>query len=78
MQTPADTLHQYGFALLRRETMAGHTGSACGLYSVMFFEPEKKFGIVVISNGCHTAYAAAFNTVMKKVVNILYEEVVNK
>ena len=82
MQGPVDSLNQYGMALLRTtslipgESMVGHTGSAYGLYSIMFFEPEKKFGIVVISNGCDPAYAASFNTVMKKAVNILYEELV--
>lgn len=84
MQTAVDTLNQYGLALLRintlipGESLVGHTGSAYGLNSLMFFEPEKKFGIVVISNGCHPAYAEAFNTVMKKTANILYEEVVKR
>lgn len=82
MQTPIDTLNQYVFGLLRiktllpDETMTGHTGSAYGLHSLMFFEPDKKFGIVVISNGCHPAYAEAFNTVMKKTANILYEALI--
>lgn len=84
MQTAVDTLNQYGFALLRintlipGESLVGHTGSAYGLNSLMFFEPEKKFGIVVISNGCHPAYAEAFNTVMKNTANILYEEIIKK
>ncbi|RYY50507.1 MAG: class A beta-lactamase-related serine hydrolase [Chitinophagaceae bacterium] len=82
MQMPADTLNQYGLALLSMKTllpgenMVGHTGSAYGLNSSMFFEPNKKFGIVVISNGCHPAYADAFNTVIKKINNILYEELI--
>lgn len=84
MQTPVDTLNQYGLALLRSnallsgETMVGHTGSAYGLYSAMFFEPTKKFGIVVISNGCHPGYAGDFNTVIKKTANILYEELIKQ
>lgn len=84
MQTPVDTLNKYSFALvsiknlLPEETMVGHTGSAYGLHSLMFFEPEKKFGIVIISNGCHPAYAEAFITVMKKTANILYEEIIKK
>ncbi|RYY68851.1 MAG: class A beta-lactamase-related serine hydrolase [Chitinophagaceae bacterium] len=82
MQTPVDSLNQYGMALLHIKTlipgeeMVGHTGSAYGLNSAMFFEPVKKFGIVVISNGCHPAYAEAFNTVIKKTTNILYEELI--
>ena len=80
MQVPADTLNPYGLALLQNKTLiagealVGHTGSAYGLHSAMFFEPNKKFGIVVISNGCHPAYAESFNSVIKKTVNILYEE----
>lgn len=54
---PTDDGAYYGFAirtdrgLIPGECMVGHTGSAYGLYSSMFFEPEKKFGFVVITNG---------------------------
>ena len=60
MQTPAIPTGDeggYGLALTRTtnlikgETMVGHTGSAYGLYSAMYFEPEKKFGIVMMTNG---------------------------
>jgi len=42
----------------------------------MFFDPKEKFGIVVISNGCDPAYEKGFNKVLRKVANILYENVV--
>jgi CubicO group peptidase (beta-lactamase class C family) len=32
-------------------TLVGHTGSAYGLTSAMFFNPDKKFGVVMITNG---------------------------
>lgn len=79
MQTPVSDKENYGLALWRTnkliegETMTGHTGSAYGLYSAMFFEPDKKFGIVVISNGCHPQYEDGNNAVIKKTVNILYD-----
>ncbi len=82
MQTPLSEKEGYGLALLVSEKlipgrkMTGHTGSAYGLYSAMFFDPEKKFGIVVISNGCDPAYANGFNTVIKKTVNCLYDHLV--
>lgn len=38
-------------ALIPGETLVGHTGSAYGLYSSMFFDPERKYGFVVITNG---------------------------
>ena len=82
MQTPLSDKENYGLALLKTdklipgETMTGHTGSAYGLYSAMFFEPGKKFGIVVISNGCHPGYANGNNAVISKAVNILYDALI--
>lgn len=60
MQTPtvdADEGAGYGLAirtdsaLVPGVVLTGHTGSAYGLYSSMFFDPEKKYGFVVITNG---------------------------
>ncbi len=60
MQTPTvevDESAGYGLALRTDSALVpgvvltGHTGSAYGLYSSMFFEPEKKYGFVVITNG---------------------------
>jgi len=60
MQTPTvevDGTSRYGLAL-RTDTalvpgvvLTGHTGSAYGLYSSMFFDRERKYGFVVITNG---------------------------
>jgi len=79
MQTKLSDEEGYGLAIMTTDkliagkTMTGHTGSAYGLYSAMFFNPEEKFGIVVISNGCHPSYTDGFNTVIKKTVNCLYD-----
>ncbi len=84
MQTPLSDKENYGLALLKTDKliagkiMTGHTGSAYGLYSVMFFQPKEKFGFVVISNGCHPGYSDGFNTVMRKTVNSLYEAFIAK
>lgn len=60
MQTPAvriDDDASYGLALridrglVPGVTLVGHTGSAYGLYSSMFFDVERKYGFVVIING---------------------------
>lgn len=60
MQTPAvaiDADAGYGLALridralLPGVELVGHTGSAYGLYSSMFFAPERGYGFVVITNG---------------------------
>ena len=83
MQTPASAIEQYGFAIetstkiIDGKVMTGHTGSAYGLYSAMFFNPDEKFGIVVISNGCHPGYSNGYNAVIRKTVNALYQNLIN-
>jgi CubicO group peptidase (beta-lactamase class C family) len=79
MRTVLSEKEGYGLALLTTdklisgERMLGHTGSAYGLYSAMFWHPTKKFGFIVISNGCHSGYSEGFNTVIRKTVNGLYD-----
>jgi CubicO group peptidase (beta-lactamase class C family) len=79
MRTVLSEKEGYGLALLTTdklisgERMLGHTGSAYGLYSAMFWHPTKKFGFIVISNGCHPGYSEGFNTVIRKTVNGLYD-----
>jgi CubicO group peptidase (beta-lactamase class C family) len=59
--------------LIPGKKMVGHTGSAYGLYSAMFFHPKEKFGIVVITNGCNPNYTNGINDVLRAGVNSLYE-----
>lgn len=72
----------YGLALwetnklIPGKIMEGHTGSAYGLYSMMFFHPRKKFGIVAITNGCIPVYENGFILSLKSVLNILYQEMI--
>ena len=69
----------YGFALENSSNIipgiqvVGHTGDAYGLFSAMFFDSKKKFGIVVISNGCDPSLDGLYNILLKKVVNAVYE-----
>lgn len=80
MQTPLSSDENYGLALWKTEKLisgvelTGHTGSAYGLYSAMFFDPEKKYGFVVITNGCDPAEEEGYIRVIRQAVNILYEE----
>ena len=82
MQTAMSEEEGYGFAIettskmIPGKTMKGHTGVAYGLFSAMFFQPEEKFGIVVISNGCAPGYSEGYNTVIRKTVNCLYESLI--
>jgi hypothetical protein len=79
MQTKVSEEEGYGMAiettetLIKGLTMKGHTGSAYGLYSGMFFQPKGEFGFVVISNGCGPAYDSGFNALIKSTINVLYE-----
>ena len=79
MQTVVSVEEGYGMAIETTETlikgkrMVGHTGSAYGLYSGMFFQPKEKFGFVVISNGCGPIYDSGFNALIKSTINALYE-----
>jgi CubicO group peptidase (beta-lactamase class C family) len=79
MQTKISEEEGYGMAIANREDvipgkmMTGHTGSAYGLYSAMFFHPKEKFGIVVITNGCNPTSANGLNDVLRAGVNSLYD-----
>ena len=82
MQTAMSEEEGYGFAiettskLIPGKTLKGHTGVAYGLFSSMYFHPEEKFGIVVISNGCAPGYSDGYNTVIRKSINCLYESLI--
>lgn len=82
MQTPVK--NGYGLALLKTDQLipgvelTGHTGSAYGLYSSMFFNPVKKYGIVAITNGCKACYGEPYNKMLQEVTNMLYEAYILK
>jgi len=81
----------YGFAitttpdLMEGEVLKGHTGSAYGLYSAMYFDAEKKFGFVMMTNGYppehtngsplsdHPEEINNFMTIQSEVINALYK-----
>jgi CubicO group peptidase (beta-lactamase class C family) len=59
MQTPRSDAEHYGLNLWLADdyvpgiTLVGHTGGAYGLSSAMFFDPEAKYGFVIICSGSH-------------------------
>jgi len=83
MQTKLSDKEGYGMAIMTSDnlipgkTMKGHTGSAYGLYSGMFFQPREKFGIVVITNGCKPGDTDGMNTVIRKTINCLYDNLIH-
>lgn len=80
MQTPLSADENYGLALWKTDLLlpgvelVGHTGSAYGLYSAMFFNPEEKYGFVVISNGCDPTEEEGYIRVIRRSIQILHEE----
>ena len=68
VHTPGEV--KYGLALEQSDeyvpgtTLTGHTGGAYGLRSAMFFDPEKKFGFVVICNGSKISPLAPIQTLL--------------
>lgn len=84
MQTPLSTQENYGLALEKTsrlipgKVLVGHTGSAYGLYSAMYFDPTEKWGIVIISNGCHPSYVNGYNGVIRRVFESIYTNFITK
>jgi CubicO group peptidase (beta-lactamase class C family) len=82
MQKPLSEDEGYGLAIMSKDNllpgkiMKGHTGSAYGLFSAMFFQPKEKFGIVVITNGCKPGYTDGINTVIRRTLTSLYETLI--
>lgn len=80
MQTPLSADENYGLALWKTDKLisgvelTGHTGSAYGLFSAMFFDPERKYGFVVITNGCDPVEEEGYIRVIRQSMNVLYEE----
>jgi len=82
MQTKLSDEENYGLAIRSSDslidgiTMTGHTGSAYGLYSAMFFNPKDKFGIVVITNGCNPTYTKTFVDIIRTSFNSVYNNLI--
>ncbi len=80
MQTVLTPKSGYGLALrtvgnvIPEKEIIGHEGVSYGLYSAMHFQPQEKFGFVVITNGCNTGYSNgdAINDFLQAMYNCLY------
>lgn len=79
MQTAVNKESGYGLAIMNNSKivpgvkLTGHTGSAYGLYSAMFFNPKKKYGFIVITNGCNIPDSDDFNPLLKDCIGALYD-----
>ena len=69
----------YGFAIrtskqrLDGHTMIGHTGSAYGVYTSMFWNSERNFGFVVMTNGCNGRYDNNFMAIHRECVAAMHK-----
>ena len=72
----------YGFALWNNKdlipgkTMVGHTGGAYGVYTLMTWNKERTFGIVLMTNGCKSKYENGFQAMHNRVANCLYQNLI--
>jgi len=79
MQRPLTEKSGYGLALwvdndmLPGKELHGHTGSAYGLYSAMFFQPDEQYGFVVITNGIHTTEEKIIDAFRRDCIKTLYQ-----
>ena len=82
MQTPViedNPNNHYAFALKRTKNLiygqelVGHTGSAYGLYSAMFFDPAKGYGIVMMTSSTIPEYVDGYVKIQRNTINALYD-----
>lgn len=79
-----DSVARYGLGirisdiLIPGKTMIGHTGSAYGLFSSMFFNREENFGFVVITNGSRRATDHGMSAVLRAVNGALHDHFIKK
>lgn len=77
--SPTDEGDAYGFAIriseqfIPGEKVVGHTGSAYGVYTSMFFQPEEKWGVVTMTNGCIYSRENNFVAFQRQVSQCLYD-----
>ena len=83
MWEPQGKDRNYGFAfsqydkVVKGENFVGMTGGSHGIHSLFFFNPEKKYGFVVICNGC-TSKAANGSEMNYEIVRTLYKHFISE
>ena len=74
----------YGYAirtsnqLLDGHTMIGHTGSAYGVYTSMFWDKDRNFGFIVMTNGCNRREDNNFMSIHRESVAAMHKYFVEK
>src|SRR5574344_749680 len=81
--TDAEDNGWYGFAirttndLIEGHTMIGHTGGAYGVFTSMFWDKERKFGVIAITNGCNERRDHHFMSIHRECAQALYNNIIN-
>ncbi len=74
----------YGYAirtsnqLLDGHTMIGHTGSAYGVYTSMFWDKDRNFGFIVMTNGCNRREDNNFMSIHRESAAAMHKYFVEK
>ena len=82
IETDAEDNGYYGFAirttkdLIDGKTMIGHTGGAYGVFTSMFWDSDRKFGFIVMTNGCNERVDNHFMSIHREVDNCLYKNLI--
>lgn len=69
---------KYGMAMLRTndllkgQRLVGHDGLALGAHTSMFWHPERKFGFVIMTNGCNAITDKVFANILCESAECLY------
>ncbi len=81
--TDAEDNGWYGFAirttndLIDGHTMIGHTGGAYGVFTSMFWDKDRKFGVIAMTNGCNERRDHHFMSIHRECAQALYNNIIN-
>ena len=64
--------------ILPGETLYGHTGYAYGIFSAMIYNPESKYGFLILCNGVEIDYPKALEILHAPIVQKIYNCVIAK
>ena len=59
--------------LIKGEKLYGHTGYSMGVFSCIVYNPEKKYGFVILCDGADIDYPDAFELLHAPIIKMLYD-----
>lgn len=79
MRIPLSSKIKYGLGtidysrLIKGERLYGHTGFSLGIYSCVVYNPERKYGFVILCNGVKIDYPKAFDKLHGPIIKKMYQ-----